>query len=55
MTIDQSNYCYKVLKRFNMLDAKQVVIPLAQHLKLSATNYPNPEDPNHVKYMENVP
>ena len=28
LTIDQSNYCYKVLKRFNMLDAKQVVIPL---------------------------
>ena len=54
LTIDQSNYCYKVLKRFNMLDAKQVVIPLAQHFQLSAANGPNPEDPNHVKYMANI-
>ena len=56
LTIDQSNYCYKVLKMFIMLDAKQqVVIPLSQHFKLSATNCPNPEDPNHVKYMANIP
>ena len=55
LTIYQSNYCYKVLKRFNMLDAKQVVVPLAQQFKLSTAKYPNPEDPNHVKYMTNIP
>ena len=55
LTIDQSNYCYKELKRFNMLDAKQIVIPLSEHFKLSTANCPNPEDPNHVKYMANIP
>ena len=54
LTIDQSNYCYKVLKRFNILDAKKVAIPLAQHFKLSAANCPNPKDPNHGKYMANI-
>ena len=31
-----------------------MVIPLAQHFKLSAANCPNPEDPNHVKCMVNI-
>ena len=55
LTIDQSNYCCKVLKRFNMLDARQVVISLVQHFKLSSANCPNPEDLNYVKYMTNIP
>ena len=55
LTIDQSNYYSKVLKKFNMLDAKQVVIPLTQHFKLLVANCPNLKDPNHVKYMANIP
>ena len=38
-----------------MLDAKQVVIPIAQHFKLLVANCPNLEDDNHVKYMGNIP
>ena len=38
-----------------MLDDKQVVIPIAQHFKLSIANCPNLEDLNHVKYMMNIP
>lgn len=29
VTISQSNYCSKILKRFKILDAKPVTIPLA--------------------------
>ena len=35
LTLSQSEYIEKVLKRFNMQNAKPVSIPLASHFKLS--------------------
>lgn len=38
--ISQTDYIQKVLKKFNMHVAKPVMIPMAQHLKLSAKDSP---------------
>ena len=35
LTLSQSEYIEKVLKRFNMQNAKPISIPLASHFKLS--------------------
>ena len=40
LTFSQSEYIEKVLKRFNMQNAKPVSIPLASHFKLSKETCP---------------
>ena len=35
LKVSQSEYVKKVLKRFNMMDAKPVNVPLRSHFKLS--------------------
>ena len=40
LTLSQSEYIEKVLKRFNMHNAKLVGIPLASHFKLSKEDCP---------------
>ena len=35
MKVSQAEYVKKVLKRFNMTDAKTVNVPLGDHFKLS--------------------
>jgi hypothetical protein len=50
----QREYIAKVLRRFNMENAKQVSTPLAGHFKnLSKLYYPKTEEEH--KRMENVP
>lgn len=36
----QHDYIYKVLKKFNMHEAREVVVPLAQHFRLSVEQRP---------------
>jgi len=40
LALSQSEYIEKVLKRFNMQNAKLVSIPLASHFKLSKEECP---------------
>ena len=44
MKISQTEYVEKVLKRFNMSDAKPVNIPLGGHFKLSKAQTLTTED-----------
>lgn len=53
--ISQYNYYIKTLKKFNMLEAKPVNIPLAQHFKLSAENSPKEDEEDHLEYMSKKP
>lgn len=54
LTISQASYCGKLIKRFNLSQAKPVTIPIAQHFKLSSANSPNENDLEHKQYMEKV-
>lgn len=49
----QSNYVEKVLRKFNMLDAKNVSTPIAGHFKLSVTQSPKTEE--ELKHMTSIP
>ena len=51
--LSQKNYIEKVLRRFNMHDAKPVTTPLAAHFKLSSAESPTSE--TDVSYMARVP
>lgn len=51
--LSQRGYLQKVLKRFEMLEAKPVLTPLAQHFKLSVSSAPGSEEER--AYMERVP
>ena len=44
LTLSQSEYIEKVLKRFNMQNAKPVSIPLANHFKLSKEACPKTQE-----------
>lgn len=37
LVLSQKDYLAKVVKRFNMSDAKPTSVPLAQHFKLSSS------------------
>ena len=51
--MSQSEYIEKVLKRFNMQNAKPVSIPLASHFKLSKEACPKTHE--EMAYMTKVP
>ena len=51
--LSQQNYIKKVLRRFNMHDAKSVSTPIAPHFKLSASQCP--ESDEDIEYMSRVP
>ena len=53
LTLSQSEYIEKVLKRFNMQNAKLVGIPLASHLKLSKQACPKTQE--EMAHMSKVP
>ena len=53
LKISQVEYMEKVLKRFNMTDAKNVNVPLRGHFKLSKTQAPTTED--EKAFMSEVP
>eukprot|EP00253_Pinus_taeda_P011411 PITA_11411 len=53
LTLSQSEYIEKVLKRFNMQNAKPASIPLASHFKLSKEVCPKTEE--EMTYMSKVP
>lgn len=53
LSITQTEYCKRVLKRFHMEDSKSVRTPLAQHFKLSMNQCPITHD--EVADMETVP
>ena len=53
LTLSQSEYIEKVLKRFNMQNAKLVSIPLASHFKLSKEVCPKTQE--EMAYMSKVP
>jgi len=53
LKISQVEYMEKVLKRFNMTDAKNVNVPLRGHFKLSKTHTPTMKDEKAV--MSEVP
>ena len=55
LSINQTTYCEKVTKRFNLTNARLVTLPVAQHFKLSATNSPSETDTEHKLQMVNVP
>ena len=44
MNVSQAEYVKKVLKRFNMADAKPKNVPLEGHFKLSEAQTPMTED-----------
>ena len=56
--LTQSNYLKKVVQKFNMHEAKEVLIPLGQHFKLSAEQSPTtPEEANDmatISYLNGV-
>ncbi|WVZ54400.1 hypothetical protein U9M48_005204 [Paspalum notatum var. saurae] len=51
--LSQRGYIEKVLRRFNMHDAKPVSTPLAAHFKLSSDLCPQSDD--NIEYMSRVP
>ena len=51
--LNQGSYVEKVLKRFNMFNAKPVSTPIAGHFKLSSDQSPSSEE--EYKFMSNVP
>src|SRR6266542_3984518 len=51
--LSQRGYIEKVLRRFNMHDAKPVITPLATHFKLSSALCPVSED--DIEYISRVP
>jgi hypothetical protein len=51
--LSQRGYIEKVLRRFNMQDAKPVSTPLASHFKLSLDLCPTSDE--DIKYMSRVP
>ena len=53
LTLSQSEYIQKVLKRFNMQNAKPVSIPLASHFKLSKEECPKTQE--EMAHMSKVP
>jgi len=53
LTLSQSEYIEKVLKRFNMQNAKLVTIPLASHFKLSKEECPKTRE--EMAHMSKVP
>ena len=53
LTLSQSEYIEKVLKRFNMQNAKPVSIPLASHFKLSKEACPKTRE--EIAHMSKVP
>lgn len=55
LSINQLSYSEKVLKRFNLSNAKPVTLPIAQHFKLSLANSPKASDLQHLDQMSTVP
>lgn len=55
LQISQTNYCGKVLKKYNLDGAKPVTTPLAHHFKLSASNAPKEDELEHLAFMKKVP
>jgi len=53
LRLSQEDYIDKVLKRFNMKDAKFVTTPLAKHFKL--TKHLSPKIDKEKEYMTKVP
>ena len=53
LSLSQKGYIEKVLRRFNMLNAKLVTTPLAAHFKLSSALCPQLDE--EVDYMSRVP
>ena len=53
LTLSQSEYIEKVLKRFNMQNAKPVSIPLASHFKLSKEECPKTQE--EMAHISKVP
>ena len=51
--LSQKQYIEKVLKRFNMTDAKVVSTPLAKHFKLSISQSPSTDE--EKKEMSRIP
>nr|GFC12606.1 retrovirus-related Pol polyprotein from transposon TNT 1-94 [Tanacetum cinerariifolium] len=58
LTISQTDYISKVLKKLNMSSFKPVPTPLAPHFKLSSHEFPkseeDKEDMSHVPYSSAV-
>ncbi|KZV56298.1 hypothetical protein F511_00295 [Dorcoceras hygrometricum] len=58
MRLSQESYIEKILRKFHMADAKPVGIPIAPHVKLSATEPPQTEedkqDMDKIPYAEAV-
>jgi len=50
--LSQENYVLKMLERFNMAEARPVIIPLAGHFKLSSKQCP--QSPEEEKEMSQV-
>ena len=55
LSINQLSYCGKVLKRFNLSNAKLVTLLIAQHFKLFSANSPKFFDLEHQNQMSTVP
>ena len=55
LSINQTSYCEKVIRRFNLTNARPVTLPIAHHFKLSAVNSPSETDIEHKLQMKNVP
>ena len=53
LTLSQNEYIQKVLKRFNMHNAKPVSTPFASHFKLSKEMCPKTQE--DMDYMSKVP
>ena len=55
LSISQSTQCEKVIRRFNLTNARPVTISIAQHFKRSAANSSSDTDIEFKQQMENVP
>ena len=55
LSISQSTYCEKVIRRFNLTTVSPVTLPIAQNFKLFAYNSPSETYIEHKLKMENVP
>lgn len=51
--VKQSNYIEKLLKRFNMLDAKGMLTPIVGHFKLSSRQSPRIDE--ELQFMNKTP
>ena len=51
--LGQTSYIEKLLRRFNMHEAKTVSTPIAAHFKLSVNQSPKTEE--DLKYMASIP